>query len=120
MLSLEANKRLHDDRPWSQARMAQNNFMLRMWIIDELGPDDETTEWNPKTLATDTLAALTLGPHEARALTAHWRDLPHDQIGELRRHKNMTSHLDRLIKHLQPGPLHDQLDCWLDVRQHLP
>ncbi|GHG50256.1 hypothetical protein GCM10018779_10220 [Streptomyces griseocarneus] len=68
--------------------------MLRMWVIDQLGPDDKDPDWNPERLATDTAAVLTLAPCDARALTAHWRSLGIDQIGELRRYKNLTVHLD--------------------------
>ncbi|MFF0067181.1 hypothetical protein ACFYRC_37935 [Streptomyces sp. NPDC005279] len=57
---------------------------------------------------------------EARALANHWRDLAVEQIGELRRHKNLTAHLDRLIHHLQPGPVRDRLLAWAGTGQYLP
>jgi hypothetical protein len=94
--------------------------MLRMWIIDQLGADDEDTDWSPEALAVDTIAALTLAPAEARTIAEHWRDLPIEQIVELRRHKNLTAHLVRLVHRLQPGPVRDQLDSWAKVRQYLP
>ncbi|MGP3637253.1 hypothetical protein ACTU45_28575 [Streptomyces sp. 24-1644] len=119
-LSLQANQRLHGDGPWDRARAAQQNFMLRMWVIDQLGPDDEDHDWSPETLAADTVAALALTPAEARALADHWRDRAVEQIGELRRHKTLTAHLDRLIEHLQPSPVRDQLLAWTETRRHLP
>jgi hypothetical protein len=118
-LSLQANQRLHGDGRWDRARAAQHNFMLRMWIIDHLGPDEDP-DWNPERLAADTVAALALAPSEARALADHWRDLAVEQIGELRRHKDLTAHLDRLINHLPPGPTREQLLVWAQTRQHLP
>lgn len=93
--------------------------MLRTWVIDQLGPDDDPN-WSPETLAADTIAALALSPAEARALADHWRDLGVEQIGELRRHKNLTAHLDRLVNHLEPGPARNQLLAWAETRQHLP
>lgn len=119
-LSLQANQRLHGDSLWERARAAQQNFMLRMWVIDQLGPDNKDQDWSPEALAADTVTALALTPAEARALADHWRDLAVEQIGELRRHKNLTAHLDRLVDHLQPSPIRDQLLAWTETRQHLP
>ncbi|MEU9153586.1 hypothetical protein AB0D59_24240 [Streptomyces sp. NPDC048417] len=119
-LSLQANQRLPGDSVWDRARATQHNFMLRMWVIDQLGPDDEDHDWSPETLAADTVTALALTPAEARALATHWRDLAIEQIGELRRHKNLTAHLDRLVDHLRPSPIRDQLLAWTETRRHLP
>lgn len=119
-LSLQANQRLHGDGLWDRARATQQNFMLRMWMIDQLGPDGEDPDWSPEKLAADTVTALALTPTEARALADQWRDLAVEQIGELRRHKNLTAHLDRLVNHLQPSPVRDQLLAWTETRQHLP
>ncbi|MFJ8437169.1 hypothetical protein ACIQ9P_38345 [Kitasatospora sp. NPDC094019] len=118
-LSLQANHRMHGDGLWDRARMAQHDFMLRTWIIDQFGPDEDP-DWSPEKLAADTLAALTLAPAEARVLADRWRDLPVEQIGELRRHKNLTTHLDRLANHLEPGPVRDRLIDWTEARSHLP
>lgn len=118
-LFLDANKRGHSDGPWDQARMRSQDFMFRIWIIDHLGPGPDPA-WNPEILAADTLAALTLDPAQARALAADWRSLPIEHIGELRRHKNLTAHLDQLIKHLPPGPTRERLTAWLNVRAQLP
>lgn len=114
-LSLLANRRMGDGG--SRGRTAHQDFMLRMWVIDTLGPHPE---WSPNTLATDTLGALTLSPTEARTLAPNWRDLPIDRIRELRRHKNLTAHVERLISHLQPGPSRDLLLPWIEVRRLLP
>ncbi|MFE2538351.1 hypothetical protein [Streptomyces sp. NPDC059371] len=119
-LSLQANQRLYGDSLWDQARAAQHNFMLRTWVIDQLGPDDEDHDWSPEALASDTVTALALTPADARALADHWRSLEVEQMGELRRHKNLTAHLDRLVDHLQPSPVRDQLLAWTETRQHLP
>lgn len=118
-LSLNANERLPDDSSWSQARKTCQNFALRTWIIEHLGPDTDP-EWKPDAVAADTLAALTLDPGHAIALSWSWRDLPIEQIGELRRHKNMTAHLDQLMGHLPPGPDRDRLTSWTEARKHLP
>jgi hypothetical protein len=76
--------------------------------------------WNPEVLAADTLAALTVDPDNARTMSAGWRDLPIEQIGELRRQKNLTAHLDRLVGILQPGATKDRLVVWVEVRKLLP
>ena len=94
-------------------------FALRTWVIEHLGPDADP-DWNPEALADDTLAALSLDPHQAESTAAHWRDLPREQIGALRRHKNLTAHVDRLIPNLQPGPAKDRLTTWASTRHQLP
>lgn len=40
---------------------------------------------------------------DAGALGSNWRELPIERIRELRRHKNLTAHLERLLSHLQSG-----------------
>lgn len=114
-LSLLANRRKGEDS-WG-AHDLHDDFMLRMWVIDTLGPHPE---WTPETLASDTLDALTLTPSEAQELARDWRALPLDRIRELRRHKNLTLHLERLLKHLGPGPTRDRLRPWIEVRRSLP
>ncbi|WP_405825321.1 hypothetical protein OG705_32995 [Streptomyces sp. NBC_00838] len=118
-LALNANERLPGDVPWSHNRKICQNFALRAWIIDQLGPAADSP-WDPEALAADTLAALTLDPGQVVALSARRRDLPIERIGDLRRHKNRTAHLDRLLDHLPPGPDRDQLVAWSEVRKHLP
>jgi hypothetical protein len=118
-LSLKANRRLGGDSPWDRARMLSQDFMLRTWIIEHLGPAPDP-DWNLQALAADTLAALTLDPAQARALSASWRDLPIEQISELRRHKNMIAHADRIAGGLAPGPTKDQLNAWIEIRSLLP
>lgn len=119
-LSLAANRRAHGDSSWDQARMLSQAFMLRTWVIEHLGPDDGDTDWNPETLAADTLAALALDPSQAAAVSKSWDVLPVEQIAELRRHKLLTTHLDRLVCYLQPGPARGQLSAWSQVRGRLP
>ncbi|MGV9454520.1 hypothetical protein [Streptomyces sp. NPDC003635] len=114
-LSLLANRRQGKDT-WG-AHDLHDDFTLRMWVIDTLGPHPE---WVPETLASDTLDALTLTPPEAWELAREWRALPIDRIRELRRHKNLTLHLERLMNHLGPGPTRDRLLPWIDVRGMLP
>jgi hypothetical protein len=120
-LSLDANARLHSNSssPWARSRMAQQNFMLRTWIIKHLGPDTDP-DWDPGTLAADTFAALTLDPGQAITTAADWRNLPIEQISELRRHRNLTSHLATLVSYLQPGPVRDQLVAWIEAREQMP
>ncbi|MFJ8085383.1 hypothetical protein ACIQ6Y_32975 [Streptomyces sp. NPDC096205] len=48
--------------------MAHQDFMLRMWMIDQLGPDDGDRDWCPEALASDTLDALTFSPAQAADL----------------------------------------------------
>ncbi|MGW2090004.1 hypothetical protein [Streptomyces sp. NPDC001880] len=119
-LSLLANRRMPGDDPGSPSREVQQDFMLRMWVIDHLGPDDKDPDWSPERLASDTLDALALTLPQARALTSSWRELPIEQIRELRRHKNLTAHLERLMNRLRPGPIRDQLLLWAEARQLLP
>jgi hypothetical protein len=119
-LSLQANQRLHGEGRRDRARAAQQNFMLRMWIIDQFGANDEDPDWNPERLAADTVAVLALAPSEARTLADNLRGLAAKQIAELRRHKNLTAHLGSLVKYLQPSPTRDQLLAWAETRQHLP
>jgi hypothetical protein len=118
-LSLDANRRGHGDAPWDQARMQHQDFMLRTWIIEHLGPAPHPA-WNPQVLAADTLAALTLDPAQAEDLSTNWRSLPIEQIRELRRHKNLTAHLNQLISHLEPGRTKEGLTTWIDARKRLP
>jgi hypothetical protein len=118
-LSLSANERLPGGNPWDDARKDHQNFALRTWVIEHIGPGTDR-DWDPEALAADTLAALTLDPGQAGALSANWRELPIEQIGELRRHKNMTAHLDRLMAFIPSGPTKDRLNSWIDVRKHLP
>ena len=119
-LSLDANARLHGNgsSSWDRTRMAQQNFMLRTWIIQHLGPDTDP-DWDPRALAADTLAALTLDPGQASTTAVNWRGLPIEQIGELRRHRNLTSHRATLVCYLQPGQTRDQIVTWILVREHL-
>ncbi|MGX1267138.1 hypothetical protein [Streptomyces phaeoluteigriseus] len=84
-LALLANQRMLDHAEGHPARVAQQEFMLRMWVIDRLGPDDTDTDWIPEALASDTLDALTFTPPQAAGLAEGWRDLPTEQIRELRR-----------------------------------
>jgi hypothetical protein len=120
-LSLYANARFHSNSssPWARSRMAHQNFMLRTWIIKNLGPDTDP-DWDPGALAADTLAALTLDPGQAITTAANWRDLPIEQIRELRQHRNLTSHLATLVSYLEPGPVRAQLVAWIEVREKMP
>ncbi|MGW4392557.1 hypothetical protein [Streptomyces sp. NPDC004685] len=118
-LSLNANERILGGNPWSDAQRRRQNFALRTWIIEHLGPGTDR-DWHPEALAADTLTALTLDPGQAGTLSANWHDLPTGQIGELRRHKNMTAHLERLMVFIPSGPTKDRLNSWAEVRKHLP
>jgi hypothetical protein len=66
---------------------------------------DRIAAWQVSTRSSRviTLAALTVDPDDARVRSASWRDLPIEQIGELRRQKNLTSHVDRLLDILRPA-----------------
>ncbi|MEU8828139.1 DUF6194 family protein [Streptomyces sp. NPDC048636] len=119
-VSLEASRRQGGGGRGRRTRARSQEFMLRMWVIDRLAPDDPDGDWNPEALAGDTLDALELSPAEARALAAHWSELDVERMRELRRHKNLTAHLDRLIGHLRPGPVRDQLGAWAALRPLLP
>ncbi|MER5471106.1 hypothetical protein ABZX90_30320 [Streptomyces sp. NPDC002935] len=119
-LSLLANRRMQSDSGGGEPRGIHQDFMLRMWVIDQLGPDRADPEWNPETLASETLAALDLPPSQARALADGWRDLAIEQIRELRRHKNLTAHLDWLVTYMEPSPARDQLLVWVRLRRLLP
>lgn len=118
-LSLDANARMPGDTPWSRDRKTRQNFALRTWIIDHLGPGTDA-DWDPEALAADTLAALVLDPGRVTAMSAGWRDLPTERIGELRRCKNMTAHVERLLDFLPPGPDKDRLTVWARLREDLP
>jgi hypothetical protein len=99
--------------------MNSQAFALRAWVIEHLGPGTDP-EWDPEVLAADPLAALTVDPKDARTMSTGWRDRPIEQIGELRRRKNLTAHMDRLVDLLQPGPGKDRFVTWLEVRELLP
>ncbi|WP_121179373.1 hypothetical protein [Streptomyces sp. 1114.5] len=119
-LSLLANRRMRGDDVEGSARALQQDFMLRTWVIVHLGPEDENSDWSPEALGADTLAALAYSPSEAAVLARDWRELPIEQIRALRRHKNLTAHLEWLIGHLQPGPTRDRLRSWMETRRLLP
>lgn len=118
-MSLTANAQMRADDPCDRARQGRQNFALRTWIIEHLGPGEDP-DWNPEALAADTLAVLPVDANQAATLSAKWRDLPIKQISELRRHKNLTAHVDRLVGYLQEGPTKDRLIAWLGVRAQLP
>lgn len=117
--ALAAIARLPGDNPTHRVRRQQENFLLRMWIIEKLGPDGDP-DWDPATLATDTLATLTLDADQATATAAGWRDLPDEQRGELHRHNNLTPHVHRLVRHLPSGPAKDRLIGWIGFDRKLP
>ncbi|WP_435060259.1 hypothetical protein [Streptomyces sp. bgisy060] len=119
-LSLLANRRMRDNAKGPSAREAQQDFMLRMWAINHLGPDRTDHEWSPEALAFDTLDALTFTPGQAAHLAEGWRALPIERIRELRWHKNLTSHLESLVGYLAPGPVREQLANWNAARLLLP
>ncbi|KUN33417.1 hypothetical protein AQJ30_33695 [Streptomyces longwoodensis] len=119
-LSLLANRGLRDGTETSRIRVAHQEFMLRMWVIEQLGPDDTDPDWSPEALAADTLDALTLTPARAVELADGRRDLPVGDILVLRWHKNLTAHLRWLIDHLAPGPVREALVTWAGTRPLLP
>ncbi|MFE6888259.1 hypothetical protein [Streptomyces sp. NPDC057694] len=119
-LSLFANRLMLADGEGHLMPVTQQDFMLRMWVIDRLGPDDTDPDWSPDALATDTLDALTITPAQAAVLADGWRDLAIEQIHQLRWHKNLTAHLEILLGYLKPGRTHDQLAAWTHTRRLLP
>ncbi|MFC8823750.1 hypothetical protein ACFT9I_00115 [Streptomyces sp. NPDC057137] len=119
-LSLRINTRMHGDGPWDRARMTAHNGRLRTMVIEELGPDPDDADWDPAAVVSDIVSAATLTPPQARDLSVRWQERPIEQIGLLRRAKNVTAPLERLQHHLRPGPLHDLALEWLSVRKHLP
>ena len=119
-LSLLANRRMLRNAEGRSARVAQQDFTLRMWVIDRLGPDDTDPDWSPEALASDTLDTLTFTPTQAAGLAEGWRDLPIEHIRELRWHKNLTAHLESLVGHLAPGPVRERLVTWTATRPLLP
>lgn len=116
----EVEGRMLDNAEGRSARVAQQEFMLRMWVIDRLGPDDTDPDWSPEALASDTLDALTFTPTQAAGLAEGWCDLPIEQIHELRWHKNLTAHLESLVGYLAPGQVRERLVTWTATRPLLP
>ena len=123
-LSLLANRRMRGDSAEGSARELQQGFMLRTWVIEHLGPEHENSDWSPEALGADTLAALGFSPSEAAPLAATWRELPIEQIRELRRHKNLTAHLKCLLATCSPArraigfsPGSRHANCCLDHHQ---
>lgn len=119
-LSLLANRRMLDNADGHSGRATQQDLMLRTWVIDQLGPDNTDPDWSPEALASDTLDALTFTPTQAAGLAKGWRDLPIEQIHELRRHKNLTAHLETLVGYLAPDPVRERLVAWTATRTLLP
>ncbi|MFI8369987.1 hypothetical protein [Streptomyces sp. NPDC085466] len=89
-------------------------------MIEHLGPENDGSGWKAEALGADSLAALALSPSEASTFATDWRELRLEEIRELRRHKNLTAHLDRLIGPLKPGPTRDRLLLRIDTRALLP
>jgi hypothetical protein len=119
-LSLLANRRLLSFGGQDRVPAVHQDLLLRMWVIDRFGPDDADPVRSAARLAADTLAELGLTSSQAGAL-ADRRDGPTvGQIRELRRHKNLTAHVERLVVHLGPGPERDALLPWIGVRPRLP
>ncbi|MEU2392878.1 hypothetical protein [Streptomyces sp. NPDC007369] len=119
-LSLQVNARMHGGGPWEQAHMAANSAWLRTGMIEAFGPDPDDADWDPTAVVSDLLCALTMTPGQARSLSSCWTELPIDQIGALRRIKNITAPLQQLIRHMPPGPLRDRALEWLALRPLLP
>lgn len=117
-LASAANVQLPGDNPWDLDRRAQLSFSLRMWIIEQFGPDGDPY-WDPEALAADTLAALTLDADQATAMATNWRGLQREQIRDLHRHRGLTIHVDRLVGHLPAGPARERLVGWVGFGQHL-
>ncbi|WP_328649106.1 hypothetical protein OHS58_18035 [Amycolatopsis sp. NBC_00348] len=117
-LASAADVGLPGDNSWDLERRAQLGFCLRMWIIEQFGPDGDP-DWDPEALAADTLAALTLDADQAIAMATNWRDLPREQIRDLHRHRALTCHVDRLVGHLQAGPVRERLIGWVGFGRHL-
>ncbi|MGI5484680.1 hypothetical protein [Streptomyces lavendofoliae] len=89
-------------------------------MIDQLGHDDTDPDWSTESLTSDTLDTLAFTPAQAAGLAAGWRGLPIEQIRELRRHKDLTAHLESLVGHLAPGPVRERLVAWTETRLLLP
>lgn len=111
-LALAATTRMPADNPTDQVQREQRNFLLRMWILEKLGPDGDP-DWDPATLAADTLTAITLNAAQAVAMATNWRHRPREQIAELHRHNHLTQHVHRLVHHLPSGPAKDHLSEWI-------
>ncbi|MEU1532043.1 hypothetical protein [Streptomyces fagopyri] len=71
-------------------------------------------------MASDPRDEIRLGPSDAVARALEWRELPIGRTRELRRHKNVTAHLERPVSHLPPGPVRDRLLLWSEPRRSLP
>lgn len=117
-LASAANVQLPGDNPWDLDRRAQLSFSLRMWIIEQFGPDVDPY-WDPEVLAADTLAVLTLDAVQAAAMATNWRDLQREQIRDLHRHRSLTCHVDRLVGHLPAGPVMDRLVGWVEFGRYV-
>ncbi|MEV6582319.1 hypothetical protein AB0M92_29605 [Streptomyces sp. NPDC051582] len=119
-LSLQVNARMQGGGPWDQARMAAQNFWLRTRMVEEFGPDPDDADWDADAIASGIVSAVILTPEQARGLSVRWQDQPIEQIGYLRRVKNVTAPFERLQHLLPPGPLHELALAWLSVRKVLP
>jgi hypothetical protein len=119
-LSLQVNARMNGNDPWQQTRAATNDFGLRTLIIDRLGPDTRDPDWDPDRVAAEILGSLTMTPSYARELSDRRQTLSIEQMGELRRIKNITAPLKQLLRHLQLGPVCDQAREWVATRGLLP
>lgn len=117
-LASAADVGLPGDNLWDLDRRAQLGFSLRMWIIEQFGPDGDRF-WDTDALAADTLAALTLDADQATAMAANWRDLQREQIRDLYRHRDLTCHVDQLVGHLQAGLVRERLIGWVGFGRHL-
>jgi hypothetical protein len=119
-LALLVSRLDRDTSRHGRVRAAAHEFGLRMWGIEHLAPGRDDPAWDPSALASDTLDALLLTPSRAAALAAVRFALPVEQVLDLRHHKMLTEHVDRLLPHLPPGPTRDRLLPWTRVRLLLP
>lgn len=117
-LASAVDVQLPGDNSWDLDRRAQLGFSLRLWIIEQLGPDGDP-HWDPAVLAADTLAMLTLDADQAIAMARNRRDLPREQIRDLHRHRDLTCHVDQLAGHLPAGPARERLVGWVGFDRHL-
>lgn len=105
-------------RPWSAAH---DQFMMRAYVIVNIGSPPGEEIWEPAVLARDVLNTLTIPPERALDLAGRWRSLPIEQVRLLRDHKAILNALPPGLVDLIPeGDLSARVRRWLAIRPQLP
>ncbi|MFH8408677.1 hypothetical protein ACH4FX_28340 [Streptomyces sp. NPDC018019] len=89
-------------------------------LLEEVGPRAEIPLRDPARLLDDVLDAMPMDRATARELGPRWRELPREQISDLRLIRMLVAPARRVRPLLNGLPRARELDAWLEVCPLLP